>query len=366
MHGTTHDTGSIDEEAALWWIILGQPDCTSADRLEFSKWISRSPERVEAFLWVATTHRALMSPRLHWPTTPAETLVHDAQDSKTITYPRGWAGRLTALEDHESASLWSVRSWKRWALASAACGLAVISLLLWIAVVRPLIPQDYQTGIGKQRSILLKDGTVMTLNTHSLVTVRFEAHERRVTLKEGEALFHVGKDPRRAFIVTTRAASIRDVGTEFNVRTGAARDVISVLQGKIEVASLPPPGGTDRALAAGYILIESGQQALVDRTGTRVQPIGDVSAVTAWTERRIVLDAQPLGDVAAEFNRYSTTHFVIITPTLAARRISGVFATDDSQSFDDFLRGLPNVRVRTLPNGDKEVEEVDHEPAVSR
>ena len=360
------ETGTINEQAALWWITLSEPDCTPADRLEFSEWICRSPERVEAFLWMATTHRALTSRQLRWPTAPAETLVSEALASNTLSTYRRWVGRKPGPMGYESGSRSSTRSRRHWMLASAASGLAVIGLLLWVVFARPTLPQDYQTSVGEQRSILLNDGTVMTLNTHSHVTVRFGAHERLVALREGEALFHVAKDPRRAFVVTTRAASIRALGTEFNVRIAAMTDVISVLQGRIAVEKVPLSGGNNWALAAGSSIVGSGQQALVSQTGTEVRAIADLSAVTAWTEREIVLDAQPLGDVAAEFNRYNTAHFVIVTPALAARRISGVFAANDPESFADFLRGLPNVRIRTLPNGDQEIEETDLNPSGTR
>jgi transmembrane sensor len=71
----------------------------------------------------------------------------------------------------------------------------------------------------------------------------------------------------------------------------------------------------------------------------------DAQRTTAWLHRQIVFDNETLERVAAEFSRYTAKPIVIATPELRALRISGVFATDDSEAFIAFLRSLKGVRV---------------------
>jgi ferric-dicitrate binding protein FerR (iron transport regulator) len=53
--------------------------------------------------------------------------------------------------------------------------------------------------------------------------------------------------------------------------------------------------------------------------------------------------------VAVEFNRYAATPIEIDTPALRALTVSGVFASDDTESFIAFLRSLDGVRVEVTP-----------------
>jgi ferric-dicitrate binding protein FerR (iron transport regulator) len=53
--------------------------------------------------------------------------------------------------------------------------------------------------------------------------------------------------------------------------------------------------------------------------------------------------------VTREFNRYAPTPFEITTPALQDLKISGVFATDDTEAFIAFLRSLKGVHVEVTP-----------------
>jgi transmembrane sensor len=66
---------------------------------------------------------------------------------------------------------------------------------------------------------------------------------------------------------------------------------------------------------------------------------------TAWLHRQISFDHEPLGLVAAEFNRYATKPIEITSPALRDLQVSGVFSTDDPEEFLAFLRSLQGVRV---------------------
>ena len=71
----------------------------------------------------------------------------------------------------------------------------------------------------------------------------------------------------------------------------------------------------------------------------------DAQRTTAWLHRQIAFDHEPLEQVAAEYNRYTSKPIEIATPALRNLQISGVFATDDPEAFIAFLRSLKGVRV---------------------
>ncbi len=71
-----------------------------------------------------------------------------------------------------------------------ACGLALLlgkhylPIDYWLA--------DQRTATGEQRTLHLADGTVIQLNTHSALDVRFDEKARRIVLRDGEILIQTG------------------------------------------------------------------------------------------------------------------------------------------------------------------------------
>jgi transmembrane sensor len=75
----------------------------------------------------------------------------------------------------------------------------------------------------------------------------------------------------------------------------------------------------------------------------------DAERATAWLRREIVFEREPLGRVAAEFNRYAAKPIEITSPALRDLEISGVFRADETEEFLAFLRRLDGVRVDVTP-----------------
>ncbi len=65
---------------------------------------------------------------------------------------------------------------------------------------------------------MLNDGSVVNLNTNSLMRVQLTPELRHVVLERGEALFKVTHDKKRPFDVDAGSTTVRAVGTEFSVR----------------------------------------------------------------------------------------------------------------------------------------------------
>jgi len=82
----------------------------------------------------------------------------------------------------------------------------------------------------------LPDGSVVTLNRSSeLRYPQFFSGDTRAVTLNGEAFFEVAPDKAHPFIITANEASVRVVGTSFNVKSDTAATEVIVATGIVEV-----------------------------------------------------------------------------------------------------------------------------------
>lgn len=350
-----NDSLPVSEQAAHWWVVLHEDTCTAADREAFTAWVRRSPERVEAFLRVNLLVGTLHSKERSWPETSADELIRQARASSAEIIP---LSRSEAVAQPRKSSrvpgpfaFAGVRMFVAASLAVLCCAL----VLSWYI----LRPEHYATEIGEQRSVLLDDGSLVTLNTASQIEVKYSDHRRFVRLVRGEALFKVAHERERPFDVDTGGAVVRAVGTQFNVDRRDDRTTVSVVEGKVQVIAEPAeniaPTSTDATTAKEPSQTEylaAAQRLVLTESGMgRPEPIADLAPVTAWTQRQLVFENESLGAVAAEFNRYNHQHIQIQSEQLRTQQVTGVFQANDSASFLAFISRIPGVRVTTTEHG---------------
>lgn len=149
---------------------------------------------------------------------------------------------------------------------------------------------------GGQYQLILTDGTQVWLNAASYLRfpVEFTGGQRVVEL-EGEGYFEVAKDAARPFIVRTRPADVRVLGTHFNVCAYPEEDwKTTLLEGKVRVDAVATnPVNNKEPQQAGAILAP-GQQAVIAMQPSissqsikspKIQvQIGDVDEAIAWKE----------------------------------------------------------------------------------
>lgn len=350
-----NDSLPVSEQAAHWWVVLHEDTCTAADREAFTAWVRRSPERVEAFLRVNLLVGTLHSKERSWPETSADELIRQARASSAEIIP---LSRSEAVAPPRKSSrvpgpfaFAGVRMFVAASLAVLCCAL----VLSWYI----LRPEHYATEIGEQRSVLLDDGSLVTLNTASQIEVKYSDHRRFVRLVRGEALFKVAHERERPFDVDTGGAVVRAVGTQFNVDRRDDRTTVSVVEGKVQVIAEPAEniapastGATTAEQPSQTEYLAAAQRLVLTESGMgRPEPIADLAPVTAWTQRQLVFENESLGAVAAEFNRYNHQHIQIQSEQLRTQQVTGVFQANDSASFLAFISRIPGVRVTTTEHG---------------
>jgi transmembrane sensor len=342
-------TAPIAEQASFWWVLLNEGEASAADHRAFGEWIRRSPERVEAYLQAARLTSALQSQKTRWPDTPVEEVIRAARFAPTdiVSLPNNGSRNERTTRDsstEQSRGSWRIMlSWPRLGL------IAILALVvLGISLNLPREPQRLATAVGEQRSVVLADGSLVTLNTSSSIEVHMTKDHRVVRLLAGEALFKVAHDVARPFDVTTGDATVRAVGTQFNVDHRPASTTVTVVEGRVAVFTTPAEG--QEKAGQTQLPLEAGEQLTLAPRIVRHPVRADVASAIAWTQRRLIFEHRPLGEVAAEFNRYNQQVIEIRSPELRNQEVTGVFQANDPVSFLTFLSGVPGVTIAQAPD----------------
>jgi transmembrane sensor len=329
----------IVSEACQWFTEFRTGDATATTRERFNEWLRHSPEHIQAYLEVAAAWAEL-------PTQVAagrldiEALVERARASEADDIVVSLKARAAATQGPIEPERSKQRFLPRHALAAGlAATILVASAVGWFS---GRGQETYTTGVGEQRTIRLADDSIVDLNARSSIQVHFSRSERVIDLMEGQALFHVARDPSRPFIVRSENTAVRAVGTQFDVYRKHDGLVVTVIEGRVAVS--PPTAVATRAPEAEFL--SAGEQLTVKPQAATPKPHhADVGAATAWVQRRLVFDDTPLSDVAEEFNRYSVRRLVIDDPELSRKTISGAYSSSDPASLIGFLRSQPALEV---------------------
>lgn len=334
-------------EAAAWFTEFRAGDVTPGTRATFDEWLRQSPQHIQAYLEVAAGWAELPTadPEGHIDMQALVARARASHDENVVTLPR--------------ADKSGLRSNPRARVRALAASLALISILsgaaAWVWLYRA---DTYSTGIGEQRTLVLADGSTVILDALTTVRVRFSKTVRAVELVKGQAYFHDTFDPGRPFVVRSDEATIRAIGTQFDVHRQQDGMVVTVVEGKVAVAEsaqVPDPSAglssiTDdrapvRPRSLAHVFVSAGEQVTLTAQLIRKPEQVDVSAATAWVQKRLVFDNTPLEDVAAQFNLYSSRRLVIVDPALRSVGISGVYSSADPVSLIGFLRAQPTLLV---------------------
>ena len=216
-----------------------------------------------------------------------------------------------------------------------AGAMVAVLLLVTIAILHNQ-PTVYGTGMGQTLAVRLDDGSRVTLNTSTRISVRFTEAHRDIELLQGQALFQVAHDVSRPFRVTAAETSVTALGTEFEVLRADAGVKVTLVQGRILVSP---------TRAAPASRLDTTGATLVAALGSRVE-VGrrDPKVALSWVEGKIDLRDVPLSSAIAEVNRYTRDRIVLDSPGLADTRISGVFATGDREAFTLATTALLGLR----------------------
>jgi len=157
------------------------------------------------------------------------------------------------------------------------------------------VAQHYRALPGQRRTVHLPDGATMILAPSTTATASASGIE-----VDGEAYFAVTGRPSRPFIVRTRNATVRVLGTRFVVRQyhDEARSQVMVEEGRTAVQRTPVGRDTTPAVVASPNTL-----IVVSDSETSVTPGVAAREYTTWTTGTLVFRGVPLRDIVADLGR---------------------------------------------------------------
>jgi len=192
----------------------------------------------------------------------------------------------------------------------------------------------------------LQDGSNAELRRGSELQILYSAHERRVRLLKGEAVFSVAKDPNRPFRVEVGDLELEALGTVFNVKEGPDRIEVLVAEGRVKMTSEADLWGNEEETNAEengeptlQIVIETFEQASVSLEASvpkaELIPVDQsvVDRTLLWRPQRLEFSETPLVDIVNEFNRRNELQIRIASRELGELPITSIFWSDDVEAF---------------------------------
>ena len=322
-------TDEILADATLWRQRKDQGEWSVDDEAEFEVWLQEDARHVLAYEMVGEL---------------CDFLDQHAASPALISERRALLGRFERqTRGRRTGRAAVLRTPGRRAVAAL-----LVAAALGAVVVLPAISQGdvYRTGLGERRVIMLGDGSVLSLDAMSRVSVRYSKTERRLTLRRGQARFDVAHDTSRPFSVVARDRKVIATGTAFNIDMVSPEVRVTLIEGRVLV--LPQASGVLRPQpnTRQSVELHPGESLVAKASGpgSLVEPT-DLAQVTAWQQGQLMFENEPLGQAVERLNRFTTRKLVVADATAAALPISGAFNAGDVKAFLEALDEFHPVQI---------------------
>jgi len=182
--------------------------------------------------------------------------------------------------------------------------------------------QTMSTGVGMRGTIVLSDGSRVTLNSGSEIRypATFIKDIREVKLT-GEAFFDVAKDQKHPFIVNTGKLNVEVLGTTFNVSAYDNLPVEVVLAtGSINLFT----GEINNRKSLGKI--KPDQRAVFNTADNKITVSGvETDKYLAWKEGNIIFRDDSMSDVVSRLERWFNVDIYVLDDEILDFEITAKF-----------------------------------------
>lgn len=287
-------------------------NATAHEKSMLSNWLKEDPGREEIFYY----HLSLLETEnpQHLPDV----------NSKAEAYEKYLRGELQStinLQDSGATEAVPQRKigYRWWLAASVILVVSVTSVFTRDA----FLYKTYSAEKGMIRSVVLEDGSTVTLNANSSIKVLrdFMEHENREVWIDGEAFFEVAKKPdMMKFIVHTNNFDVEVLGTKFNVNDRRCKSEVMLAEGKVKLV----------ARNKEHLIMEPGEQVSVSNSkGNFERQIATPEKYEAWRNNMLVFENTPLARVAETIEDYYGVTIILDDPLLSNRQFTGTLPNND-------------------------------------
>ncbi|HEX8038064.1 MAG TPA: FecR domain-containing protein [Chryseosolibacter sp.] len=226
---------------------------------------------------------------------------------------------------------------KTWFRAAASLLLLIASsYTIWHLVAKEESPQVFVAAAGIEK-VILRDGTIVWLHKGSRFTFAATPDGERTATLRGEGLFEVAKDPSRPFIISCGEASVKVVGTSFNLKSDDAGIELKVLTGRVRVST---PSNT-----AGIVVIPNEEAVYRKDLGLRksVMERDEAQTVTARTDYNMAFKNTAIKTVIGRIESKFDVDIVLENPNVNDCRITADFTDHSLESTLLMIRELLDI-----------------------
>jgi len=244
-----------------------------------------------------------------------------------------------------------------WAGAAALAASVIVVWSLWPLPGNPEREPEasFATTIEAPayESRILADGTIVELKGGSSIRAGFDEKVRAVWLDRGEAHFQVAEETARPFVVHAGDASVRAVGTAFNVRLMEDSVEIIVTEGRIRMkgANAMATAESDSVPNSIRSLELGAFQRSVFRRGAASSSAAiesvtseEIDDLLAWKPKVLEFSSVPLEDVVTAFNRRNETKLVLADKSLKTLPVQLAFRSNEVEAFARMLEMAFDIR----------------------
>jgi transmembrane sensor len=196
-------------------------------------------------------------------------------------------------------------------------------------------PVQLASHVGEIRRETLVDGSRVTLDTDTIMTIALATDKRRIVLTRGRARFDVAHDTNRPFIVSANGVAVTAHGTLFDVAIVDHRVAVTLLHGSIDVHQAGP--STKARDIAVSRRLAPGQRLVVTPLAPLDRPQRLEIAETRWVSGTLSFANERLVDAVATANRYNGAQIILADETTRNLRFTGTVRATDLAGFAHLL-----------------------------
>jgi transmembrane sensor len=200
---------------------------------------------------------------------------------------------------------------------------------------------------GSKAMSVLPDGTVVWINAGSKIEYKMpeKGHFREVRI-EGEAYFHVSKDPEHPFTVNAGEMVIKAYGTQFNVKAYPEEKEVetTLVEGSVSVEIKNKP--------SNKTMLKPNEQAIYykpdsERSENFLVTKGiDPSLYTLWINDRLQIKGEKLEDLAVMLERKYDVTIHFDDNSLRDLRFTGIIENETIEQILELIKISSNVEYR--------------------
>jgi ferric-dicitrate binding protein FerR (iron transport regulator) len=202
----------------------------------------------------------------------------------------------------------------------------------------------YKTGNAEIKTIKLNDGTSVTLNANSKLTIPRFDFSKRIALLEGEAEFKVShtKDNSHFIVKTNNDFEIEVLGTEFLFYSRNKVNRVLLTKGKIQV----------NYFSGKHLTMKPGDLVSLEGSSNRIQltRATQVMQYSAWKSHQFYFESTSLLEFSNLLNEQFGVELICEDSTMYERRLMGYFKAESSDQVAKVLSILLNVPVEQRGN----------------